>query len=91
MDAVNELALKSAGERKEGIFAKYFFFQATSEMQQEAAFYLLMLGEKKKSAKWQTDNIYFWHSFAPFESVFPSKIQIHTYNCSGYYMNTNSR
>lgn len=46
MDAVNELALKYAEERKEGIFAKYSFFQATSEMQQEAAFYLLMPGEK---------------------------------------------
>lgn len=45
-------------------------------MKKEDTYYLLMLGEKNKTAKWQTDDTYFWQSFAPFESMFPSKIQI---------------
>lgn len=51
-------------------------------MQQETSCYLLMLKEKNEPAKWQTDDINFWQSFASSESVFPSKIQILTYHCS---------
>lgn len=75
MDAANDLALKSVGKRRAETFDQ-LFFQATSEMKKEDTYYLLMLGEKNKTAKWQTDDTYFWQSFAPFESMFPSKIQI---------------
>lgn len=57
-------------------------------MRQETACYLLMLKEKNEPAKWQTDHTNFWQSFASFESMFPSKIQILTYHCSSHYMNS---
>lgn len=57
-------------------------------MQQETACYLLMLKEKNEPAKWQTDDINFWQSFASFENMFPSKIQILTYHCGSHYMNS---
>lgn len=49
MDVLNDLALKSAGREKEGMSAQHFL-QAVLEMQEEATFYLLMLGEENKSA-----------------------------------------
>lgn len=65
-----------------------FFFLSHFRNAAETACYLLMLKEKNEPAKWQTDDINFWQSFASFESMFPSKRQILTYHCSSHYLNS---
>lgn len=73
-------------EGKESLLNIFFSIQVRNAV--EAAIYLLMLGKKNKTAKWQTENAHFWRSFTPFESMFPRKIQILTCNCSNHYMNS---
>lgn len=75
MDEVSDLALKSAGGRKERILSNFFFifFLLDTINATKAYFYISMLREKNKSVKRQTDNALFWQSFPLLKFYFQVK------------------